>query len=179
MDLLKEVLALLLGENHELRQIIAVTLQMSFTSTTIAVCLGIPLGSYIGISEFRGKGLLMRLIYTFMALPPVVAGLFVFFLLSRSGPLGQFRLLYSVSAMVTAQVLLITPVAIGLSANMVGASLPRMRDTLLGIGLSRPKQLLYILYENRRPLCAVLFTGFGRAFSVVGAAQLVGGNVQF
>ena len=179
MELIYEIQGLLFGENGELRQIIAVTLQMSFISTTIAVCIGIPLGSFIGISNFPGKRLVMRVVYTFMALPPVVAGLFVFFLLSRSGPLGQYKLLYSVAAMVTAQVLLSTPVATGLSANVVGARLPLMRDTALGLGLSKGRLLLYTLYENRKPLLAVVFTGFGRAISEVGAAQLVGGNIQY
>ncbi|MDL2327294.1 ABC transporter permease [Ruminococcaceae bacterium OttesenSCG-928-A11] len=179
MDLIREVMGLLFGENGELRQIIAVTLQMSFISTTIAVCIGIPLGSFIGISSFPGKKLLLRVIYTFMGLPPVVAGLFVFFLLSRSGPLGQYKLLYSVTAMVTAQVLLITPVATGLAANAVSARLPLMRDTAVGLGLSKGRLLLYTLYENRKPLLAVVFTGFGRAISEVGAAQLVGGNIQY
>lgn len=179
MELIKEVLNLLFGENNELRQIIGVTLRMSFTSTTIAVCVGIPLGSFIGMTSFKGKKFVMRFIYTFMALPPVVAGLFVFFLLSRSGPLGQYKLLYSVTAMVVAQVMLITPVAIGLSANIVGASTPLIRDTAIGLGLSKGRTLLYTLYENRKPLFAVFFTGFGRAISEVGAAQLVGGNIQY
>lgn len=179
MDLLKEVLHLLFGENGELRQIIAVTLQMSFTSTTIAVCLGIPLGSFVAMSRFRGKKLVMRVIYTFMGLPPVVAGLLVFFLLSRSGPLGEYKLLYSVTAMVVAQVLLITPMAAGLAANIVSARAPLMQDTAAGIGLPKARLLLYALYESRGPLFAVFFTGFGRAISEVGAAQLVGGNIQY
>lgn len=179
MELIQEMLYLLFGPDGELRQIIAVTLKMSFTSTFIAVCLGIPLGSLIGISQFKGKNILLKIIYTFMALPPVVAGLFVFFLLSRSGPLGQFKMLYSVTAMVIAQVLLITPVATGLSANIVGTKYPQIRETALGLGMSRSRQLAYTLYECRKPLFAVFFTGFGRAISEVGAAQLVGGNIQY
>lgn len=179
MELAREMLGLLFGPDGELRGIIAVTLQMSFTSTLIAVGLGIPLGSLVGISEFKGKNWLMKFIYTFMALPPVVAGLFVFFLLSRSGPLGEYKLLYSVTAMVVAQVMLITPVAMGLSANIVSARFPQIRETALGLGIPKSRQLAYTLYECRKPLFAVLFTGFGRAISEVGAAQLVGGNIQY
>lgn len=179
MEIFRETMGLLFGANAELRQIIGVTLRMSFASTIIAVCLGIPLGSFLGMSEFKGKRIIMRVIHTLMGLPPVVAGLIVFMLLSRSGPLGHYKLLYSVTAMVFAQVMLITPIAAGLSASMVGAKAPLMRETASGIGLSRLKQLTYAIYECRRQLFSVVFTGFGRAISEVGAAQLVGGNIQF
>lgn len=179
MEVIREAFSLLFGENGELRQIIGVTLQMSFTSTIISCAVGIPLGVLIGIRQFRGKGFLLRVIHTLMGLPPVVAGLFVFFLLSRSGPLGEYKLLYSVTAMVVAQVMLITPIAMGQSHTIVSARAPLMRETAIGIALSKPRQLLYTLYECRRQLFAVLFLGFGRAISEVGAAQLVGGNVQY
>lgn len=179
MEVLQETLNLLFGPNPELRQIIAVTLKMSLTSTLIAVGLGLPLGTLVGIYEFPGKRILIRIIHTLMGLPPVVAGLLVFFLLSRSGPLGEFKLLYSVTAMVTAQVLLITPIATGLTASIVSARFPLIKETALGIGLPRKKQLLYTLYECRSALFSVLFTGFGRAISEVGAAQIVGGNIQY
>jgi tungstate transport system permease protein len=179
MEVLQDTISLLFGGNPELRQIIAVTLQMSLSSTLISICLGIPLGTLIGIFEFKGKRILMRIIHTLMGLPPVVAGLLVFFLLSRSGPLGEYKLLYSVTAMVTAQVILITPIATGLTASMVSARYPLIRETAWGIGLSRPRQLIYTLYECRSSLFAVLFTGFGRAISEVGAAQIVGGNIQY
>lgn len=179
MTSFQEVLQLLFGGNNELWQIIGVTLRLSFTSTIIAVVIGIPLGTLIGISEFRGKRFIMRIVHTFMGLPPVVAGLLVFFLLSRSGPLGEYKLLYSVTAMVVAQVLIITPIATGLAADMVGGRYPLMRETALGIGLSKGRQVLYTLYECRKMLFSVLFTGFGRAISEVGAAQIVGGNIQW
>lgn len=179
MSILQEMIRLLFGADPELRQIIGVTLRLSFTSTLIAVGLGVPLGALIGICQFPGKRLLLRFVNTFMGLPPVVAGLLVFFLLSRSGPLGHYRLLYSVTAMVVAQVFIITPIAVGLTVSLVGSRQPLLRETVLGIGLSKGKQLLYILYECRLQLFSVLFTGFGRAISEVGAAQIVGGNVQY
>ena len=145
----------------------------------IALGIGIPLGTVLGIFQFRGKGIIMRIVNTLMGLPPVVAGLLVFFLLSRSGPLGQYRLLYSVPAMIIAQVILITPIAIGLTASAIAQLYPKLRETAIGIGLPRRKQVLYALYECRASLFAVLFTGFGRAISEVGAAQIVGGNVQY
>lgn len=179
MEILRETIALLFGENGELRQIIGVTLRMSFTSTIIAVCLGIPLGAFLGLSSFRGKRLVMRILHTLMGLPPVVAGLIVYMLVSRSGPLGDLKLLYTITAMVFAQVLIITPIAAGTTASIVSARAPLMRETALGMGISRGRHLLYTLYECRRQLCSVLFIGFGRAISEVGAAQIIGGNIQY
>ncbi|MCL2677942.1 MAG: tungstate transporter permease, partial [Clostridiales bacterium] len=95
MDAIKEVFGLLFGSDNELRAIIWLTLKMSFLSTTLAAALGIPLGVILGCVKFRGRGLIMRVTTTLMGLPPVVAGLFVYLLLSRSGPLGSMRLLYT------------------------------------------------------------------------------------
>lgn len=178
MQTLTDVIGLLFGSDPELRGIIAVTLRMSLTSTLISACIGIPLGTLIGSYSFRGKRLILRITHTLMGLPPVVAGLVVFFILSRSGPLGQFRLLYSVTAMVFAQVLIITPIVAGLAASIAGDRVPLIRETVLGVGMLRRRQLLYTLYECRHQLLSILFTGFGRAISEVGAAQIVGGNVQ-
>ena len=179
MEIVQEVFSLLFGENGELRQIIGATLRMSFSSTIISVGIGIPLGAWLALSTFRGKCLLMRFIHTLMGLPPVVAGLLVFFLLSRSGPLGAHKLLYSITAMVVAQVVLITPIAVGLSASIVSSRAPLLQETARGFGLNRWSQLIYSLFEFRKQMFSVLFTGFGRAISEVGAAQMVGGNVQF
>lgn len=179
METIREIAALLVAPKSELRQIIALTLSVSAMSTFLSVCLGVPLGCWLGITQFKGKKLVMRVAHTFLGLPPVVAGLFVFFLLSRSGPLGQFKLLYSPAAMVTAQVLIIFPVATALSADIVGPCARATRETVSGIGLPHARRLLYTLYECRRQLFAILFVGFGRAISEVGAAQLVGGNIQY
>lgn len=174
-----EILRMLFEQNSELRQIVGVTLRMAFTSTAISFVLGVGLGVLVGISEFRGKRAILQVSSTLMGLPPVLAGLVVFFILSRSGPLGSLKLLYSVTAMITAQVLLITPIALYMSATAVGGRIALVRETMLGMGLSKKKQLLYMLYECRTQLFAIMFLGFGRAISEVGAAQLVGGNVQY
>ena len=113
-----------------------------------------------------------------MGLPPVVAGLAVFLVLSRSGPLGYMRLLYSVTAMVVAQVVLITPIIAGLTANTVGVRYKQIAETTIGIGVPSAMRLWYALYECRHQMVAVLLTGFGRAISEVGAVQMVGGNIQ-
>jgi tungstate transport system permease protein len=179
MDLIIKVFDLLFGEDPELRQIIGVTLQMSFLSTSISSLLGIPLGVWLGGNEFKGRRWIQRIIHTLMGLPPVVAGLAVFLVLSRSGPLGKFKLLYSVTAMVVAQVILITPIMTGLTANIVSIPAPRIRETALGMGIPRFRQLTFLIYECRIQLLSTVLAGFGRAIAEVGAVQIVGGNIQY
>ncbi len=133
----------------------------------------------IGSRKFWGRGAVVRVLNTLMGLPPVVAGLLVFFLLSRSGPLGQFKLLYSVTAMVVAQVLLITPVVAGLSSSIVSDCAPRIRETAVGMGMGRGREFKCLLYECRGQFLSVVLTGFGRSIAEVGAVSLVGGNVQY
>jgi tungstate transport system permease protein len=174
-----EALKLLFGPNPELRGIIAVTLQMSFFSTLISAVLGLPLGILIGSSEFRLKPWVTRLTNTLMGLPPVVAGLAVFLLLSRSGPLGTLKLLYTVKAMVIAQVILITPIITGLTAGIVSLRAPQIKETAIGMGIPRVKQLAYLFYECRTQLVSTVMAGFGRSIAEVGAVQIVGGNIQF
>ena len=179
MAYIAEVFKLLFGKDNELRQIIGVTLEMSLTSTLIASLLGMTFGVLLATREFRGKRLLLRVSNTLMGLPPVVSGLIVFLLLSRSGPLGSLELLYSVPAMVTAQVILITPIVTSLSTAVIAARWPQIHETAQGMGLSLKRQVLYTMYEVRGQLLSVVLTGFGRAISEVGAVQIVGGNIQF
>lgn len=179
MNGLTRILDTLFTDNGELLQIVGVTLRAAFTSTGLSFLIGAPLGVAIGMNSFRFKRALLSITGTLTGLPPVLAGLVVFFLLSRSGPLGQFKLLYSVAAMVTAQVLLITPIVIHMAATVVGVRLEQVNETLRGAGISRIGALKYMLLETRSQLASILFMGFGRAISEVGAAQLVGGNVQY
>lgn len=179
MDSIIRVVELLFGADPELRQIIGVTLRMSFSSTVISSLLGIPLGVFIGSTEFRGKQGVLRLTNTLMGLPPVVGGLIVLLILSRSGPLGKLKLLYTVTAMVVAQVVLITPIITGLTTNIVSLRAPQIQETALGMGLSRSKQMLYTIYECRQQLISTVLAGFGRAIAEVGAVSIVGGNVQY
>jgi len=169
----------LLAWEGELWHIIGITLRTSAASTLLSFIIGSVLGVLVGMHGFRGKNLLLSTLSTFMGLPPVLAGLIVFFLLSRSGPLGSWQLLYSVQAMVVAQVILILPVVIHLTAVAVGKKAPDILETLLGLGVSRRRCFRLILREIRAELFTVFFLGFGRAISEVGAAQLVGGNIQY
>ena len=179
MDELAQAFAQVFTPGSELSKIIIVTLQMAACSTVISTVIGVPLGMLIGLYRFRGKRVVMRILNTLMGLPPVLAGLIVFFILSRSGPLGSLRLLYTVPAMVVAQVVLITPIVCGLSATAVTAVAPRVHETAVGMGMSRRRELRCLLYECRSQLSSIMFVAFGRSIGEVGAVMLVGGNVQF
>ena len=179
MDNLVHAFSLLFTPGSELSQIVLVTLQMSACSTIISTLIGVPLGVCIGLYRFPGKRLIMRILNTLMSLPPVLAGLIVFFILSRSGPLGTLRLLYTLPAMVIAQVLIITPIVCGLSATAIAGVAPLLHETAHGMGLTRKRELLYLLYECRAQIVSIMFAGFGRSIGEVGAVMLVGGNVQY
>lgn len=179
MELINSILELLFGSDPELRQIIAITLRMSLFSTLFSSLIGIPAGVLLGANDFRGKAFFSRLVNTLLGLPPVVAGLIVFLLLSRSGPLGSFRLLYTVEAMVVAQVLLITPFIIAMTSNLVGVNANSINETLTGVGIRGTKRLKYFLLDFRVPFISIILAGFGRSIAEVGAVQMVGGNVQF
>ena len=152
---------------------------MSVLSTLISTLLGIPWGVAMGANQFRGKAILSRITNTLMGLPPVVAGLIVFLFLSRSGPLGKMGLLYSVSAMVIAQVVLISPIIAGMTANIVSLRAPSINETCAGIGISGSKRLWLTIKECRIPFVTTALAGFGRSIAEVGAVQMVGGNIQF
>ena len=179
MDKLVQAFTLMFTPGSELSQIILLTLQMAAFSTAISTVIGVPLGVLMGLYRFPGKRLVMRILNTLMGLPPVLAGLVVIFILSRSGPLGSLRLLYTLPAMVTAQVVLITPIVCGLSATAIAGVAPRVHETAHGMGLPRFRELLCLLYECRSQLLSILFVAFGRSIGEVGAVMLVGGNVQY
>ncbi|OQA13498.1 MAG: Sulfate transport system permease protein CysW [Firmicutes bacterium ADurb.Bin356] len=174
-----KIIEMLFGSNSELRQIVGLTLQMSFLSTLISALLGVFFGLLIASKEFRLKRPLLRLANTLMSTPSVLCGLLVFLLLSRSGPLGSLGLLFSLTSMVIAQVLLITPVITSLCAAAFESRWAQIRETAIGMGLPYSKQLFYTFLELRNQLIAIVLMGFGRAISEVGSVSIVGGNIQF
>lgn len=179
MELLKQAAELVISGDKELFGIIGTTLLMAFFSTGISSLLGIPLGTFIGRADFRGKNILLKVLSTLMSLPPVVAGLIVFMLFRSVGPLGSFRLMFTVPIMVIAQVVLITPVITYLSASSVGEKSAALTETAKGIGLSGAKQLCLLISEFSGQLAGIVLMGFGRSIAEVGAVSLVGGNIQF
>lgn len=152
---------------------------MSFFSTSLSCLIGMPLGVLLGKGRFKGKKLIKRVIDTLMGLPPVVAGLLVYFLFTRYGPFGELRLLYTVKVMVIAQVILITPVVISLTCSIVSVRAMQIKETAKGMGLSAGKIFRLMISENKVSLLSVVLTAFGRSIAEVGAVSLVGGNIQW
>ncbi|KIR02176.1 ABC-type tungstate transport system, permease protein [Lachnospiraceae bacterium TWA4] len=176
---LQKIIKFLL-EYDELRQIVVLTLKMSLFSTVLSTSFGIIIGVVLAISPVnRKKKYICRLINTLMGMPPVVAGLIVFLILSRSGPLGELKLLYTLQAMVIAQVVLITPIVAGLSNPILEKKYFEIKETVRGLNISKIKQLYLLLHECKKPLIGILLSAFGRSIAEVGAVQLVGGNVQY
>lgn len=179
MEYIKQAFTLLFGLDRELYNIIGTTLLMSVCSTAISAALGLPLGTLLGRTRFRGKRVLMQLLHTLMGLPPVVAGLLVFMLFRSVGPFGRLHLMFSVPIMVIAQVLLITPVITGLSAAAVAEKSNALAETANGLGLSKAMQTRLLMRECTAPFLSIVLMGFGRSIAEVGAVSLVGGNIQY
>jgi tungstate transport system permease protein len=161
----------------DLVEITILSLAVSGLATGLSLLIGLPLGTWLALSRFRSRGLVLSVVNTGMALPPVVVGLFVAFTLWRSGPLGDLGLIYTPSAMVVAEVIIATPVILGLTVAALGQLDPRLRLQLMGLGASRWQTVWWLWREARLPLLAALMAGFGSVISEVGAAMMVGGNI--
>ena len=162
----------------DLPEVTLLSLVVSGLATAISLTIGLPLGTWLALARFRSRGLALSLVNTGMALPPVVVGLFVAMLLWRSGPLGGLSLMYTPGAMVIAEVIIATPVMLGLTVAALGQLDPRLRLQLLGLGASRWQATWWLWREARLPLLAALMAAFGAVISEVGAAMMVGGNIR-
>jgi tungstate transport system permease protein len=159
-------------------QITFLTLGVSGTALAISAIIGIPLGAFLGLRQFRARQMLKAVIYTGMGLPPVVVGLAVYLFLSRSGPLGGLSWLFSPAAMVFAQTLLAVPLVAGLTGSAIEALDPELRLQLRSLGATSLQESLSILREARGGVVASVVVAFGAIISEVGAAMLVGGNIE-
>lgn len=177
--MLQHALALLFGGDPEVWQITLLSLEVSGLATCISLLIGLPIGTWLALMHFRGRGFLLSLVNTGMALPPVVVGLVVSILLWRSGPLGDLHLIYTPAAIVIAQTIIAAPVVTGLTAAALQQLNPRLRLQLLGLGASRSQTVLALWREARLPLLAALMAGFGSVISEVGASMMVGGNIRY
>lgn len=164
--------------DSEIFQITAFSLQVSTLATLISLFIGLPFGTWLALGRFRGRNMILSIINTGMALPPVVVGLVVAMTLWRSGPLGDLRLIYTPWAIIIAQVVIASPVVTGLTAAALAALDPRLSQQLLGLGASRPQMIWHLWREARLPLLAALMAGFGSVISEVGASMMVGGNIR-
>ena len=161
----------------DILETIALSLRVSGTATLIAVLIGIPLGTLIGLRRFRGRPLVVALVHTGFALPPVVIGLFVFMFLSRNGPAGDLELLFTPTAMVIAQALLAAPYVTGITLAAVQAVPADVHLQARALGASPVRAVLTHMREARLGLVAAVIAGFGAVISEVGAVMMVGGNI--
>lgn len=169
--------SLILHLNAELLAIIVLSVKVSGTALVIATLLGLPLSAYFGFKKFPVKGLMISLLNTFMGLPPVVVGLFVYLLLSRSGPLGFMALLYTPTAMIVAQSILAFPIVTSLSHSAIISVDPLIKQASLTLGATPFQTSVTILREARYGIMSAIIAAFGRVMAEVGAILIVGGNI--
>jgi tungstate transport system permease protein len=182
MDLLwdgiRGAFRLLVELDREVARITALTLAVSGLATLVSLAVGVAVGSFLALTSFPGRRLVLALVNTGMGLPPVAVGLLVAVLLWRSGPLGALGLIYTPAAMVIAQAVIALPIITGFTAAALQSLNPRLRLQLLALGASRWQALWLLLREARLPLLAAVMAGFGAAISEVGASMMVGGNIE-
>ena len=157
--------------------ITALSLAVSGAATTISLLIGLPIGTWLALHRFRTRGVVLSVVNTGMAVPPVVVGLVIALLLWRSGFLGGLGLMYTPAAMVIAETLIATPIVAGLTVAGLGQLDPRLEIQLLGLGASRWQMIRWLWREARLPLLAAVMAAFGSVISEVGAAMMVGGNI--
>lgn len=162
----------------QLLQIIALSLKVTLTAVAIATLLGFAAGGVLAVYRFPGRGAVAALLNALMGLPPVVAGLIVYLLLSNAGPLGVLQLLYTPGAMIIAQVFLITPIVAALTRQTCEDLLEEYRDQLRSLGASSAEMVTTLLWDGRYRLITAVLAGFGRAIAEVGAVMIVGGNID-
>ena len=168
---------LLLTADSTLSEITLLSLRVSATATLIAAVIGLPLGAWVALSRSRLRLPIIVVLNASMGLPPVVVGLMVYLLLSRSGPLGPLGWLFTPAGMVMAQTILITPIIAALARQTVDDAHVGLRDWFTSLGLSAWQRVATLLFEARFSLAVVLLAGFGRAIAEVGAVMIVGGNI--
>lgn len=169
--------AMIFGMDRAFLSVVGLSLAVTLSAVLIAACIGLPLGALLALSRFRGRNVVIVLVNALMGLPPVVAGLIIFLLLSRSGPLGSLGLLFSPAAMVVAQTLLVLPIVIALTRQVVEDLWAEYREHLTSLGLIGRRAVPTLLWDGRFSLATAMLAGFGRASAEVGAVLIVGGNI--
>jgi tungstate transport system permease protein len=171
------VLHLLFGGDPAFIEIIVTSLQVTLSAVALATAAGLPLGAMLALTSFPGRSVVIVLTNAFMGFPPVVLGLLVFLLLSRSGPLGTFGLLFTPAAMIVSQFLLVLPIIVALTRQIVEMILQEYHDYILSLGLSRISAVRTVLWDARFSLVTAILAGLGRATAEVGSILIVGGNI--
>jgi len=173
-----QAIQMLLRADPGLMEIIWLSLQVSGVALGISTVIGVPIGAALGLSRLRARGFITALLYTGMGLPPVVVGLFVYLMLSRSGPAGMLGWLFSPNAMITAQVIISFPLTAGLTMAAVQGVDPALRLQVRSLGATGWQETWAVLREARIGVVAAIVAAFGAVISEVGAVMLVGGNIE-
>lgn len=173
-----EAVRMLLAFDPEIYEIVGLSLRVSLAAVFLSACIGVPIGVLYGLYNFFGKKALIRITYTLMSLPPVIAGLVVFLFVMRKGPLGSLGLSFTPTAMIIAQICLVMPIIIGLTYNIVKEKAPQVRKVAATLGAGKRDSMRLLIFEVRVGILAAIVTGTGRAISEVGAVMLVGGNIE-
>lgn len=168
---------LIIGLDPQFLQIVGLSLRVTLTAVLLSAILGMPFGAWLAITRFPGRSALIVFINGMMGLPPVVAGLAVFLLLSRSGPFGAAGWLFTPSAMVLAQTILVLPIVVALTRSTVEELWSEYREHLMSLGQTGLSAIPTLLWDGRFSLATALLAGFGRASAEVGAMLIVGGNI--
>ncbi|MBU8542889.1 ABC transporter permease [Roseomonas sp. ROY-5-3] len=173
-----QALGLVADGDATLGNIVLLSLRVSLTAVALAALVGLPLGALLAVARFPGRGGVVVALNALMGLPPVVAGLLIYLLLSRSGPLGPLGLLFTPTAMVIAQALLIAPILAALARQVLEAMWEEYAEQLRSFGAGPWRAVPTLLWDGRFALLTVLLAGFGRASAEVGAVMIVGGNIE-
>lgn len=172
-----EAFRLIIALDPELLQIVLLSLRVSITAITISTLIGVPLGTLLGSKEEKKTRIFNKIIFTFMGMPPVVAGLIIYLILSRQGPLGVLSLLYTPTAMIIAQVFLASPIVIGLTMVGIRSRGGEIAETARSLGAGSMLTSWTVVKESRFSIFGAIITGFSRVVAEVGAVMIVGGNI--
>lgn len=171
-------IGLVFALDPDLMEIIGLSMQVTLTAVFFACLVGLPLGAAVGTFAFPGRSLVAVVLNALMGLPPVVVGLLVYLVLSASGPLGPLRLLYTPTAMIIAQMVLVTPIVAALTRQVIEDLSREYSEQFASMGVGRLDRLVAMLWDARYSLLTVALAGFGRAVAEVGAVIIVGGNIN-
>jgi tungstate transport system permease protein len=178
LDALRDAGRLLVAVDPKLVEIVALSLKVSLSAVVLATALALPLGAAIAVARFRGRQTVIVLLNALMGLPPVVVGLLVYLLLSRAGPLGAMGLLFTPTAMVIAQTILILPIIAALARQAVEDAWLEYQEQLRSLGVGDVGAALTLVWDIRFSLLTAVLAGLGRAAAEVGAVMIVGGNID-
>jgi len=175
---LKEAFSLVLSLDSDLLEIVGLSLQVTLSAVLIASVIGLPIGAWLVVNRFRFRRHTIAVMNALMGLPPVVVGLLVYMLLSRSGPFGVLNLLFTPTAMIIAQVIIITPLIASISHQTIRDLWAEYHDLLISLNASRRQRIVALIWDGRRALLTAMLAGFGRGIGEVGAIMIVGGNID-